>query len=316
MLKITDYAERLLEGLEGLDWPESIKESQRNWIGRSEGAEIEFKIKDQGLRIKVFTTRSDTLFGTTYLVLAPEHPLLQNLEARIKNLEEVQKYLNETKKRTEQDRVAEDKEKTGVELRGIKAINPANGEEIPVFVADYVLGWYGTGAIMAVPAHDERDFEFAKKYKLPIREAVKFQRGSSTSSETKETKKAYEGDGVLVNSGKFDGMDSEEAKWKITEFVGGKKVTKYKLRDWVFSRQRYWGEPIPLVFCVACKKQVEDTSVQYGEVRPPLSLRESSAKPSILGRSDFDGNAGELLNPGWVAGPQGEVPVQIAESKT
>ena len=315
VLKITDYAERLLEGLEGLDWPESIKESQRNWIGRSEGAEIEFKIKDQGLRIKVFTTRSDTLFGTTYLVLAPEHPLLQNLEARIKNLEEVQKYLNETKKRTEQDRVAEDKEKTGVELRGIKAINPANGEEIPVFVADYVLGWYGTGAIMAVPAHDERDFEFAKKYKLPIREAVKFQRGSSTSSETKETKKAYEGDGVLVNSGKFDGMDSEEAKWKITEFIGGKKVTKYKLRDWVFSRQRYWGEPIPLVFCENCKKSVEDTSVQYGEVRPSLSLRESSAKPSILGRSDFDGNAGELLNPGWVAVPEEELPVKLPEVK-
>lgn len=238
VLRITDYAERLLEDLEQLDWPEHIKESQRNWIGKSEGSEIEFKIKNEELRIKIFTTRADTLFGATYVVLAPEHKLITNLKLQITNWEEVEKYIKNTKKETTIERTAEGKEKTGVELKGIRVINPTNNEEIPVWIADYVLVDYGTGAIMAVPAHDERDFEFAKKYNLEIRKVIS---GGNINE------KAFTDDGILINSDKFNELDSKEARKEITKFVGGKMVTKYKLRDWVFSRQRYWGEPIPVL---------------------------------------------------------------------
>ena len=373
--KITDYAERLLSDMEGLKWPDAIKDAQRNWIGKSEGTEIEFEIKHpsptlpqgegdpkfyttdkntwrelqdravemrenptkaenilwQALRrdatgfhfrrqwiigrfivdfvciekmlvievdgdihnrrkqedeerttfleqkgfkvirfknekvennivnvlkeihevlkalplgegwggvVRVFTTRVDTLFGVTYLVVAPEHEIVSKLKSQISNWNEVEKYTKEVKNKTEIERMSESREKTGVKLEGVAVINPANGEEVPVFVADYVLGNYGTGAVMAVPAHDDRDFEFAKKYNLPIIEVIK---GGDIS------KQAYIGEGTLVNSGEFDGMKSEEAREKITEKFG-EKVIKYKLRDWLLSRQRYWGCPIPVVY--------------------------------------------------------------------
>ncbi|GMQ95315.1 MAG: leucine--tRNA ligase [Patescibacteria group bacterium] len=243
MLKITDYAERLLENLEDLDWPESIKESQRNWIGKSEGAEIDFQLKESEAKISVFTTRPDTLFGATYMVLAPEHELVDELKEQIENWDEVFQYTGIVKNKSDIERTAEGKNKTGVELKGVKAINPATKEEIPLFIADYVLAHYGTGAIMAVPASDSRDFGFAREFDLPIIEVI-------VGGDIK--KEAFVGAGKLINSGKFDGMDSEEAKQKITEFVGGKMTTTYKLRDWVFSRQRYWGEPIPIIHCEKC----------------------------------------------------------------
>lgn len=383
VLRITNYAERLLNDLDSLNWPESIKESQKNWIGKSEGSEIEFPVKNLKDKIKVFTTRADTIFGATYVVLAPEHELINKLKTQISNFGEIEKYIKLVKAKTNIERTAENKIKTGVELKGVKAINPANKEEIPVWIADYVLVQYGTGAVMAVPAHDKRDFEFAKKYNLPIRQVVEsvfigdtnkdapwvernaisavikhwsenkylclkwkkanwttFVTGGIEKGQTSEQAARFEiaeetgysnldlikvlpsshskfyhipkqenrfahfnnfyfklrdgqqeeivneekekheiiwlspdeieklltpesqkydfkiangyeysyvDDGILINSDKFNKMTSNEARKKITEFVGGKMVTKYKLRDWVFSRQRYWGEPIPVL---------------------------------------------------------------------
>ncbi|MFA5754922.1 MAG: leucine--tRNA ligase [Candidatus Paceibacterota bacterium] len=235
VLKITDYAEELLDGLEDIDWPSKIKEMQKNWIGKSEGHEINFIISDK--KVPVFTTRLDTLFGCTYLVLAPEHPLISELN--IENKEEIEEYINKAKNKSDRERISEVKDKTGVELKGIKAINPINNKEVPVFIADYVLSHYGTGAIMAVPAHDERDYDFAKKYNLEIIEVIKT-KGSSTE------------DGILINSSDFDGLKSEEAREKIGEIINAIKKVNYKLRDWVFSRQRYWGEPIPIINCEKC----------------------------------------------------------------
>ena len=244
-LKITKYAERLLAGLEKLPWREEIKEAQRAWIGKSEGAKLRFDLSpdSQGRTlgpIEVFTTRPDTVFGATYIVLAPEHPLLSNVgfTKSYINTAEAEEYIKKTAKKTERER-SENKEKTGVKLEGISAINPATKEEIPIFVADYVLGSYGTGAVMAVPAHDERDFEFAQKFGLSIREVV-------SGGDIKAG--AYTGSGTLTNSGEFDGKKSEEAKADIVKFVGGEVATQYRLRDWLVSRQRYWGCPIPIVY--------------------------------------------------------------------
>lgn len=246
MLRITKYADRLIDDLDTLDWPQNIKDSQKNWIGRSKGAKITFTLST-GDVVTVFTTRPDTLFGATYMVLAPEHVLVQKNKDRITNWSEVENYIKETGKKAEQDRLNETKEKTGVQLEGITATNPANGEEIPVYIADYVLATYGTGAIMAVPAHDERDFAFAQKFNAEIREVVSpaFYNNSEVSSLSQVP---YIGDGVLVNSGEFDGMDSEEAKKAITEKVGGTLTNTYRLRDWSVGRQRYWGVPIPIVY--------------------------------------------------------------------
>jgi leucyl-tRNA synthetase len=422
VLKITDYADRMLADLDQLQWPEHIKEAQRNWIGRSEGSEIEFALKGSEAKIKVFTTRADTLFGATYMVLAPEHPLIPELKGAIENWNEVISYISEASKKTEIERSSGGAGKTGVELKGIKAVNPANNEEIPVYAADYVLWGYGTGAIMAVPAHDERDFEFARKFGIPVRQAVvpcetdaenppkegldearrdtvivhlrdkktgKFAlldwhgsleglttaimggiepgqtpeqaalaeikeeaglenaviaksapwitaaryfashknqnrwahawafiaeidgtegQGEISASEqalhtlvwvdeaqvesrlTPEHQKqvwrmlredgAVARSGYLMNSGRFDGMDSGEARKKITEAVGGRLATNYKLKDWVFSRQRYWGEPIPIIHCP------KDGAVAVPEDQLPVVLPEvESYEPSGTGES-------------------------------
>ena len=249
VFRITKYADRLLKNLDKIDWSERTKTAQRNWIGRSEGALLKFQVSSSKFQVEVFTTRPDTLFGATYLVLGPEYSQIPNLKAQITNWDEVERYIAGAKKKSELERTELTKEKTGVELKGIKAINPANKEEIPIWIADYVLASYGTGAIMAVPAHDQRDYDFATKYKLPIVMVVCPHYPAKTCPVMDE---AYLGEGHLVGSGKFDGMEFEKAKWEITKAVGGKKTAKYHLRDWLISRQRYWGPPIPTIYCEKC----------------------------------------------------------------
>ena len=249
MLKITAYADRLLGDLEGLDWPEKVKKMQSDWIGKSHGAEIDFKVVDFGKKIKAFTTRPDTLYGATFMTIAPEHGLAQELPTD-EHREAVENYIRQSASRSNVDRMA-DREKTGV-FTGRYAVNPATGKaDMPVWIADYVIMDYGTGAIMCVPGHDERDFEFAKKYGLHIIEVI-----SQTGEPKGELTEAYTGGGVLVNSGKHSGMGHEPAKEAITEELekngNGKATINYKLRDWVFSRQRYWGEPIPIIHCKDC----------------------------------------------------------------
>ncbi len=272
--KITDFIEDkgktsgLLNGLEKIDWPNSTKLLQKNWIGKSEGAQFKMAVilneaerneesrknktrsfanaQDDKHFIEVYTTRIDTVFGMTYAVVAPEHEILKRVQDDIKNLDEVEKYINESKKKTDLDRM-EAKVKTGVEIKGIKVVNPFNGEALPLFVADYVLSQYGTGAVMAVPAHDERDFEFAKKYKLKIKEVI---------SGDKKDGEILTDDGILINSSKYDNLNSEEAREKLTVWLEEKKIGQrkinYKLRDWLVSRQRYWGAPIPIIYCEKC----------------------------------------------------------------
>ncbi|TSC75225.1 MAG: leucyl-tRNA synthetase [Parcubacteria group bacterium Gr01-1014_30] len=329
LLRITKYAERLIQDLDLVDYPEKVKTLQKDWIGRSEGWEVQFPISNSQLpnetksseareepkapraSINVFTTRIDTLFGATYLVLAPEHPFIENSKSlpaqagEIRNSKFVQKYIEEAKGKTERERISEVKEKTGVELKGLVALNPANGRKIPIYIADYVLVHYGKGAIMAVPAHDSRDWDFAKKYNLPIIDVIKQQQ--DTSNKIQDTKafaeapppltprlsaSAYEGEGILINSDRFTGMKSEDARIRIGDWLQkqglAKKTVNYKLRDWIFSRQRYWGEPIPLVFCERCALRQGSGQgwVQIPEKDLPLKLPNvKDYKPTQEGES-------------------------------
>ena len=251
MLKITDYAQKLIDDLDDVDFLEKIKVQQKNWIGRSEGAEVNFKIANMDKNLTVYTTRPDTLFGATYMVISPEHPILKELEDKIENLDEVQEYQKQASLKSAFERSELNKEKTGVEIKGIKAINPLTNKEIPIWISDYVLITYGTGAIMAVPAHDTRDYEFAKKFNLPIVQVV-------DGDNVDLSKEAFTdvATGKLINSDFLNGLEVKDAKKTVIEYleknkIGTKKVN-YKLRDWVFSRQRYWGEPIPMVYCEDC----------------------------------------------------------------
>ena len=276
MLKITEYAQRLIDDLDEVDYIDRVKAQQKNWIGRSTGAEVDF-VTTAGEKLRVYTTRPDTLFGATYMVISPEHPNIEKWEDKLENLDEIKAYQVEAAKKSDFERTELAKDKTGVELKGIRAINPVNQKEIPIFVSDYVLMSYGTGAIMAVPAHDERDWDFAKAFNLPIIEVVAggdVQNAAFTDVE----------EGTMVNSGFLDGLSVAEAKKAIIEYLDkeglGESKVNYKLRDWVFSRQRYWGEPIPIVHCEKCG------AVALPESELPLLLPEvDSYEPTDNGES-------------------------------
>lgn len=249
MLKITKYADKLIDDLDDVDYIERVKVSQKNWIGRSNGAEVDFQLKDKEEKLRIYTTRPDTLFGVTYMVVSPEHPYLDKYKDEIKNWDEIVAYREMAARKSDFERTELAKEKTGVAIDGLSAVNPVNGKEIPVWVSDYVLMSYGTGAIMAVPAHDERDWEFAKKFELPIIEVIQ-------GGNVEEAAYTDVATGTLVNSGFLSGKSVAEAKQSIVEWLEkegvGTAKTNFKLRDWVFSRQRYWGEPIPIVKCEKC----------------------------------------------------------------
>ncbi|NLW52783.1 MAG: leucine--tRNA ligase, partial [Tissierellia bacterium] len=257
MLKITEYADRLIDDLDDVDYFESIKAQQKNWIGRSYGMEIDFSIEDSDQKLRVYTTRPDTIYGATYMVIAPEHPIVETLKDRIENYEQIQEYKDSAKKKSEFERSQMNKDKTGVELEGVKAINPISKEEMPIWISDYVMITYGTGAIMAVPAHDTRDYEFATKFDLRILEVVKG--GDVTKEAFTDTEQ-----GKMINSPLIDGLDVSEAKEEMMDYIEsqglGVRKTNFKLRDWVFSRQRYWGEPIPMIHCDECGWQPVDES--------------------------------------------------------
>ena len=277
MLKITAYADRLIDDLELVNYIEKVKVSQINWIGRSVGAEVEFAIAGKEDTLRIFTTRPDTMFGATYMVISPEHPLIDKYKDEIKNYDELIAYREQAAKKSDFERAELAKDKTGVQIDGLTAINPATGKEIPIWISDYVLMSYGTGAIMAVPAHDERDWEFAKKFNLPIVEVV-------AGGNVDEAAYTATDSGKLVNSGFLNGLDVEQAKEKMVEWLEqkgiGRKKVNYKLRDWVFSRQRYWGEPIPIVHCDKCGY------VPIPEEELPLMLPDvESYEPTETGES-------------------------------
>lgn len=263
-LRITEYADKLLDGLKEIDFPANIKAQQENWIGRSTGAFVNFRLSGTDEMLKIYTTRPDTLFGVTFMVMAPEHPLIDKYASQISNMDEVEAYRTECGKKTEFERTQLAKDKTGVCLSGLSAVNPVNGKEIPIYISDYVMMGYGTGAIMAVPAHDQRDWEFAKKFGIDIIEVIK---GGNIEEE------AYTGDGEMVNSGFLDGTtNKKDSIEKMLAFLSekgiGEKGVQYKMKDWAFNRQRYWGEPIPIVHCPKCGM----VGVPYDEL--PLKLPE------------------------------------------
>ena len=278
MLKITEYADKLIQGLDTVDYVERVKVSQKNWIGKSTGAEVDFSIKGKEDKLRIYTTRCDTLFGATYMVLSPEHPLIDKYKDELKNWEEISAYREQAAKKSDFERAELAKDKTGVRIDGLSAVNPVNEKEIPIFISDYVLMSYGTGAIMAVPAHDERDWDFAKKFNLPIIEVVA---GGKNVQEEVYTDVA---EGTIVNSGFIDGLSVKEAQARMIAFLEEKGIgcakTNFKLRDWVFSRQRYWGEPIPIVYCEKCGY------VPVNESELPLDLPEvESYMPTDNGES-------------------------------
>ncbi|MCH5274346.1 MAG: leucine--tRNA ligase [Lachnospiraceae bacterium] len=279
MLKITEYADKLLQGLDSVDYVERVKVSQKNWIGKSTGAEVDFILKDKEDKLTVYTTRPDTLFGVTYMVMSPEHPFIDKYKADIKNWDAVVAYREQAARKSDFERTEIAKDKTGVMLNGLTAVNPVNGKEIPVWISDYVLMTYGTGAIMAVPAHDERDWEFAKKFDMPIIEVV-----AGSPVDVNEAVYTDVASGILVNSEFLNGLSVADAKKKIIEYLTEKGIghqkTNFKLRDWVFSRQRYWGEPIPIVHCEKCGY------VALPESELPLELPEvESYMPTDNGES-------------------------------
>lgn len=281
MLKITDYADKLIEGLDGVDYIERVKVSQKNWIGRSTGAEVDFSVKGKEDKLRIYTTRCDTLFGVTYMVVSPEHPILDKYKDEIGNWSDIEAYREQAAKKSDFERSELAKDKTGVCIDGLTAINPVNGKEIPIYVSDYVLMSYGTGAIMAVPAHDDRDWEFAKKFGLPLIQVVAKDGEEVDINEAAFTDVAT---GVLINSDFLNGLEVKDAKEKMVKFLEEKGIgqakTNYKLRDWVFSRQRYWGEPIPIVHCDKCGY------VPIDESQLPLLLPEvDSYMPTDNGES-------------------------------
>ena len=283
MLRITKYAQRLIDDLDDVNFLDKIKAQQKNWIGRSEGAEVTFKIADSDETLTVYTTRPDTLFGATYMVVAPEHHMIDKLSDKITNMDEIEEYKHQASLKSDFERSELNKEKTGCEIKGIKAINPLTNEEIPIWISDYVLITYGTGAIMAVPGHDTRDHEFAKKFHLPIVQVIKPVNETMACDIDKEAFTDVE-TGILMNSGFLNDLPVVEAKKKVTDFLEdnhiGKKQVNYKLRDWVFSRQRYWGEPIPMVYCEKCGW------VPIPEEELPLKLPEvEDYEPSENGES-------------------------------
>ena len=288
VIDIPKYAEKLLEGLDEIDWPESTKEIQRNWIGKSTGVEVEFDIKDGG-KFKIYTTCIETIYGITFMVLAPENPLVDELKDRIKNWDEVTKYREETAKKSDIDRTELNKEKNGVILEGIYAINPVNGKEVPIYLGDFVLASYGTGAVMAVPSHDQRDFEFATKYNIPMIQVIEGRDVSTCAFE----KQDYLGKGCkLINSEEFTGLTVEEAKKAITKKLidsgKGEEKTNYRLREWIFARQRYWGEPVPII-------HLEDgRSIALSDEDLPLVL------PTLKDYKGKNGKAPLENDPDWV----------------